>query len=73
MDYEVTACLEAGRLLLLIDRDDEADNADDNKCVLKQFTICDHLGSPPFRGSEGKKLPPVKRANRLPYTSSAER
>ena len=28
------------------------------------------LGSPPFRRSEGKKLPPVRRANRLPLLAA---
>lgn len=47
MSYkEVTAWLGAGRLLLFIGRNKEADNADDNKCVLKQFTVCDHWAAP---------------------------
>ena len=28
------------------------------------------MGSPPFRRSEGKKLPPVKRANRPPLLAA---
>ena len=35
-----------GRLLLFIGRNKEAANADDNKCVLKQFTVCDHWAAP---------------------------
>ena len=47
MSYkEVTAGWEAGRLLLFICRNDEADNADDNKRVLKQFTVCNHWAAP---------------------------
>ncbi len=40
---EVTVSLwERGRLLLFIDRDNEADNADNYKRILKKFSICNH-------------------------------
>ena len=44
--YEVTARLEAGRLLLFIGRNYEADNTYDNQCVLEQFTVCYHWTAP---------------------------
>ena len=44
---EVTAGLgNRGRLLLFMDRNEEANNADDNQCVLKQFTVCHHRSAP---------------------------
>ena len=60
MNYfkEVTAKLWAqGRLLLFIGRDKEADHADDNKCVLKQFTVCNHW-APPLSKDQGARSAP---------------
>ena len=43
---EVTAGWEAGRLLLFIGLNEQGNYADDDKCVLKQFTICNHWTAP---------------------------
>ena len=58
-----------GRLLLFIGRNKEAANADDNKCVLKQFTICDHLAAP-LSKIRGQEVPPWRGPNRLPCGSA---
>lgn len=42
INYEVTACLEAGRLLLFLGLNDQADNADEQRTELEQFRISDH-------------------------------
>ena len=56
---EVTAkFVRLGRLLLFIGRNKEADNADDNKRVLKQFTICNHK-QPPFPEIRGQRSCPL--------------
>ena len=72
MSYkEVTAGWVAGRLLLFIGRNDEADNADDNKCVLKQFTICDHWAAPLiYMIQRAEAAPCCKRANRVPLQAA---
>ena len=67
MSYkEVTAGWEAGRLLLFIGRNDEADNADDNQTVCKQIRVSHHRTAPLSKDQRAKKLPPVRGANRLP-------
>lgn len=60
LDYEVTAGWRAGRLLLFIGLDEQGNNADDDKCVLKQFTVCDHMARPLSADQRAKKLPPVR-------------
>ena len=71
--YEVTACLEAGRLLLFISRNNETYNAYDDESVLEKSTVCYHRASPPFPGSGGKKLAPFGgfRAPRASYITNA--
>lgn len=61
LSYRSNRRLGAGRLLLFIGRNKEADNADDNKTVCKHIRVSHHMASPPFRGSGGEKLPPVWR------------
>ena len=53
---EVTACLEAGRLLLfaVMYLNEQAANTDDNQTELEQLRICQH-GHPSFL--EGKEAP----------------
>ena len=56
MDYrEVTACLEAGRLLLFC-LNEQAANTDDDKAKLKNFG-CTHE-QPPFRKIRGQEVTP---------------
>ncbi len=49
MSYkEVTACLEAGRLLLfaVINLNKQAAKSDDNQGISKKLTICHHRAAP---------------------------
>ena len=62
---EVTACLEAGRLLLIFDLNIEANDANDQNTYLDTIRNRHHC-QPPFLDLGGKKFPPIKRDLRLP-------
>ena len=72
LGYEVTARLgNRGRLLLFIGRNEEADNADDNKCVLKQFTVSHHRAAP-LSENQGAEAAPCRGGQPPAVSGSAE-
>ena len=62
----------AGRLLLFIGRNYEADNADDDKRVLKQFTVCYHWAAP-LSKVRGQEAAPVEGTPAYRAIGSAEK
>ncbi|EOS65267.1 hypothetical protein C816_02498 [Oscillibacter sp. 1-3] len=70
---EVTASLEAGRLLLFVCLNEQAANADDDQGVSEELIVCNHWAGPLSKDQRAKKLPPVKRAKPSTVTGSAER
>ena len=70
-DYEVTAGLQARRLLLFISLNNQADNFNDQNADLNQIRICNHC-QPPFREIRGQEAPLTEQGtNRLPFIDSA--
>ena len=67
---EVTAKLGLGRLLLFMGRNEEADNADDNQRILKQFRICNHWAAPLSEDQRARSCLLSGGANRLPLLAA---
>ncbi len=62
-----------GRLLPFIGRNEEADDTDDDKRVLKQFTVCNHRAAPLLSEIRGQEVAPcLGGPTALPNTGSAE-
>ena len=66
---EVTACLEAGRLLLFVYLNKQAANAGDDQGVSEKLTICNHWAAP-FPSLRGQEAAPQKRGVRLPLLAA---
>ena len=68
---EVTACLEAGRLLLFYCLNYQGYNAYDQCAELKKLCICNHLHPLPSTGGKKERLPPLRMrgSNRLPFVT----
>ena len=78
---EVTACLEAGRLLLVFCLKKQAYDTDDHKTELEQLRVCKHKHHPlslegarsPLRDGRGNRLPFYWQRLRLSYQGLVEK